>query len=182
MNILKSCILTITFLALIFLIITLYIKYISKKALMRVVFAPIFLALILLILVVSGPYLYGVDKHVEILEEIIVDISEEQYLKNSDLKWFSVYSKYGLGTPSRFNRDTIGIDGFMKFDENYTYLVSYGYQITHIKYNNWDLIHGVPILDLGTSPKKAVVSTSKEVNTTKLYIYKISRVRIDNDF
>lgn len=165
-----------------FLIIFAYCNFFHKKTSIRTFAALIGFIVMLLIFVFSLPYMYGNDIQVKVIDEYVFDVSEEEYLKNSDLQWFSVYSKYGLGSPSRFNRDTIGIANLMEFDSKYTYIVSYGRRITSICYNNWDLIRGTPILDLGTSPKKATIFTEHVVNTEKLYIYKVNRVRIDNDW
>lgn len=97
------------------------------------------------------------------------------------LEWYAIYEEYGLfGVSSRYNQQTISWIEWPELDlEHYTYIISFGREITNLSYNMWKS-KKPPILDLGTSFKIGVAEFGAKIDTSLVYIYRIPKMRIDH--
>ena len=81
---------------------------------------------------------------------------------------------------SRYNQQTISWIEWPELDlEHYTYIISFGREITNLSYNMWKS-KKPPILDLGTSFKIGVAEFGAKIDTSLVYIYRIPKMRIDH--
>lgn len=148
-----------------------------SKLLLRVI-AAIFAAMLVVFLM---PYLSSRDIEVDLeLCYVLTDVTDEKNRKLDSLEWYAIYEEYGLGVDSRFNQQTISWVEWPELDlERYTYIVSFGREMTSLSYNVWESRQPA-ILDLGTSFKIGIAEFGEEIDTSLVYIYRIPKMRIDH--
>lgn len=139
-------------------------------------------ALFVLILAFLVPYADPREKNVDLQLYCVLEAATQTDNRPIDaLEWYAIYESFGLGTESRFNRETVPNVQWRDLDlGKHTYIVSFGREIDHLSYNIWD--SKLPaILDLGSSYKVGHVQFSSEIDSSKIYVYEIDHLRIDHD-
>jgi len=70
-----------------------------------------------------------------------------------------------------------GFDRTILNFERYSYIITYGQKIEKLSYSVWDVID-TPIF---TGAKVGHMFLEEEFNPSKVYIYRIPKIRIEND-
>lgn len=178
-NYAKSAIVIVVWVALVTLLAALVVPIIRgrhSKLVLRLLVA----ASLIPLLVGLAPYMNGNDVQVDLkLCHTLSDKTNQENRPLDSLEWYAIYEEYGLGTESRYNQNTISWVDWPELDlENYTYIISFGREITSLSYNIWES-KGMPLLDLGTNFKVGEVEFAEKVDTSLVYVYQIPKMRID---
>lgn len=153
------------------------------KLVVRHVVTPIILCLITATsLFVGLDYTNPMNRNVPLELYAVVNIPKEYILNNPGEKfWHSAYEAYGLYAEARyFDPNPESYMGFSwpDFDfHNHTYIIVYGQQMKSLSYNVWDNID-TPVC---TGAKQGYAVLDDTFDGSKVYIYRIPKMRIDND-
>ena len=131
-----------------------------------------------------GDYVYPFERKLEPRLFAEFDVPEEYKLTQpGEVFWRGAYEAYGLYAESLwFNPENLleSPYGFgwppMNFDDH-SYIITYGQKIESLSYNVWDTIDE----PFRTGAKAGHMILDKEFSPTKVYIYEIPKLRIDND-
>lgn len=128
-------------------------------------------------------YVYPFERSVKFTLFASLDIPEEHRLPSAGSEfWHAAYEEYGLYAESKyFNpKETVSDLGFewpqMDF-EKHAYIITYGQQLVSLSYNVWEEID-IPIR---TGAKVGHATLSDDFDPSKVYVYEIAKIRIDND-
>ncbi len=96
--------------------------------------------------------------------------------------WHGAYEAYGIYGESLYfdtdNRQSLYGFGWPPMDfKTYNYIITYGQEIESLSYNVWDVID-TPIR---TGAKAGHMVLAEEFSPSKVYVYRIPKIRIDND-
>ncbi|MBQ9544956.1 MAG: hypothetical protein IJV00_07510 [Clostridia bacterium] len=141
--------------------------------------AAVVLAAVMCVLV---PYSWPYD--ITVKPEKVAEIRSPEKLSTDTDGWYCVYSIDGLFGTSRDSYRALPQirteSGFPEMDlDRYTYLFSFGKEISALKYNVWDSLDKAPF-DLGMSGKWARADFSGEVSEYTVYVYRFPRAAVDN--
>ena len=188
MNIVKSIIVCICLLSLIFCAIAftvLCIRRYRDKVLKKgnVVLTVVFICITILSVMLFGDYIYPFERHLNPILIAEFEVPEEYVLEYPGQKfWHGAYEKFGLYAESfYFNPDDEqSIYGFgwppMDFDR-YCYIINYGQKIESLSYNVWETID-IPVR---TGAKAGHMVLDEVFSPEKVYVYQIPKIRIEND-
>lgn len=130
-----------------------------------------------------GDYIYPFERRLEPVLVAEFEVPEEYELDYPGQQfWHGAYAQFGLYAESfYFNpEDTSSIYGFdwppMNF-ERYSYIITYGQEIESLSYCVWDTID----LPVRTGAKVGYMTLSDDFSPEKVYVYRIPRIRIEND-
>ena len=158
------------------------ISKLGKPVMRQVIFSTITCMVTLISLVLWGDYANPMNREVPLELYAIIDIPQEYALENPGEKfWHSAYEAYGLYAEARyFDPSPEAYMGFCWPDFNfreYTYIIVYGQQMKSLSYNVWDTID-IPVR---TGAKRGYAVLDDLFDGGKVYIYRIPKMRIDND-
>lgn len=142
----------------------------------KLFFMGVLCLITLFTLVLSADYVYPFERTVDMELVMVVDCANEDEHSVHPGVWHGVYGDYGLYSGS----DTFHpnhADKWMELDlDHYSYIVSYGQEIESLTYNVWDTIDA----PFRTGAKAGHVKLSKEFIPSRIFIYQIRKIRIDN--
>lgn len=131
-----------------------------------------------------GNYVYPFERPLE--PELIATMEVQHEVlpcgSNGCKPWYAVYGQYEILPDSRFGeyeyyRDKCATQ-WPEYDlEHYTYIVAFCQQIDTLSYNVWDTVD----YPLRTGAKDGHIVFQDEIHPTKIFIYRIPKMRIDND-
>lgn len=123
-----------------------------------------------------GEYSYPYDRSVDMTLVAVVEIPDEAKHFKQPGVWYGEYGEYGLYPGSdTYHSNTVHrwIDADL---EKYSYIVSLGQEVHSLSYNVWDTIDA-PFF---TGAKAGQIVLSEKFDGSKIYIYQIPKIRIDN--
>lgn len=120
-------------------------------------------------------YTYPFDRQVK-LELVETVENKEEYARFAGT-WFGVYGEYGMHRGSdTFHKNYI--DQWITLDlKHYSYIASFGQPVESMSYNVWEKMHG----PYQSAVHIGHVVLGKPSDSSVVYIYRIPRIRIDND-
>ena len=148
----------------------------------RAVALIICLCLTITAIALFGDYVYPFERNVNLVLVASFDVAEGYELEYAGERfWHGAYEEYGIYPASMWwspdnGRDIIGVDWPPLALNRNNYIISYGQKVESLSYNVWDKAH----------PKnygafEGHVILSEEFDASKVYIYRIPKVRIDID-
>lgn len=192
MNLLYSALVILFLIALLFAIICIIKKMLlsfkNGRPLLSKSIISIFSCLLLLTcMFYMADYIYPFERKLNPELVTVVEIPPQHSPKgpNGCWEWYSVYEEYGLYLGSRFftaenyyyYRGHI-VDEWPEYDlENYTYIITFCQEIDTLTYNVWETVD----YPIRTGAKDGHMTFKEEIHPTKIYIYRIPKMRIDND-
>lgn len=127
----------------------------------------------LCVLVISADYTYPFERNVNL--ELVTVVESDEPFVNPGI-WHGIYGEYGM-YPGSGTFHPNHADKWIKLDlEHYSYIVSYGQEVESLTYNVWDTIDA----PFSTGAKAGHIKLSNEFAPSKIYIYQIRKIRIDN--
>lgn len=129
-------------------------------------------------------YTYPFEQTVELqLVEVVEIPSEHTMSRPRNLPWHAAYERYGLWPGSRYfdagQKEDRALDIVwpdMDF-EHYTYIISYGQEVESLSYNVWETITA----PMPNGAKVGHAKLSEEFDPNAIYVYRIKKMRIDNN-
>ena len=188
MNIVKSCLVLIFLVLLVVVCIVFIIRCVKKynhRALSTAytITALLLVLITLLCIVCFGDYVYPFERHLDPILIAEFDVPSQYELEYPGQKfWHGAYEQFGFYAESFYfdpdNPDTIYGFGWPPMDfERYCYVITYGQKIVSLSYNVWETIDE----PIRTGAKVGHMILDDEFAPSKVYIYRIPKVRIEND-
>ncbi len=149
------------------------------KSARRFFIALIWFAAVVAFAIIFWPYINPVDQSVDfvLIEEL--DIPEE-YTMVEPRFWYAVYDEFGLYASSRYNPPNGPMQGvsWPEMDlKRYTYIVCFGQKLDNLKYNTWVTIDAPTY----TGAYRGYAEFTEDFYPNSVFIYRIQKMRIDND-
>lgn len=117
-------------------------------------------------------YTYPFDRTVELTLVEVVEVSKEEGFVNPGV-WYGVYEG-GLLCPGSESFHPNFIDEWLEPDlQRNSYIVCFGQKVKSLQYNVWDNTYSLGI-------KAGQIELYETFEPTKIYIYKIDKIRIDS--
>ena len=144
------------------------------------VIAAILLFATILATAISWDYLYPYNR--ELKPELVGVVETPEDVPVYGTPWNAVYEQYGIYAGSWLHPHeqffAVSESDIPEFDlENYTYIITYGQKIKSLSYNVWHVID-VPSY---TGEKVGYMVLEDIVERNTIYVYRIPKMRINND-
>ena len=155
----------------------------DSKRIFRYIGTVICVGVALISVVFGADYIYPFERPVNPVLIAEFDVPEEYALDYPGEKfWHGAYKAYGIYPESLYfdpdKRNSIYGFGWPPMDfETYNYIITYGQKIDSLSYNVWDTID-IPVY---TGAKVGHMVLEDSFSPRKVYVYRIPKVRIDND-
>ena len=187
MNIIKSIIVIIILLGLSILSTVLIIKCVKlpnkEKNLRRYFITAAIVIATIVSIVFLGDYAYPFERKIKPVLIAEFEVPEEHALDYPGQKfWRGAYKECGLYAHSLYfnpnKQDSMYGFGWPPMDfDTYNYIITYGQKIEKLTYNVWDILDE----QIMTGAKVGHMILDDDFQPNKVFIYRISKVRIEND-
>lgn len=137
----------------------------------------------LLLVVLLGDYVYPFERTLKPIPHGVLVLPEDQVLQYPGQKfWHGAYEAFGFYAESFYfdpdgDNPKYGISWPPMDFEHYSYIITYGQKIDKLTYNVWDTID-IPVR---TGAKVGHMILQDEFDPKMIYIYRIPKLRIEND-
>lgn len=138
----------------------------------------------ILCVIAFGDYVYPFERTLKPVPHGVAILPEDQVLEYPGQKhWRGAYEQFGLYAGSfyfdaeSFPSQVYGVDLPPMDFKRYSYIITFGQEIEKLTYNVWDTIDR----PVRTGAKVGHMVLDDEFNPEMIYIYRIPKIRIEND-
>ena len=160
------------------------LSYKQKKLKTRKLCCVIILCIFTIALVIGiADYTYPYERFVKFELYAEIELHEENELNPEHPHfWHAAYEQFGLYSSSfYFNSDDpyshLGFEWPQMDLKHHSYIITYGQKLESLSYNVWETID----YPIRTGAKAGYAVLSEEFDSSKVYVYEIPKIRVEND-
>ena len=153
----------------------------------RYIYAFLLCSFTLVCILNMSDYAYPFERKLEPELYAVIDVPAEHTPMGSNgcWDWYAVYDEYGFYPGSRYLTAEnyyyhLGhiVEDWPEYDlVHYTYIITFCQQIDSLTYNVWETVDS----PFRTGAKAGHMVLDDKIDSTRIYIYRIPKMRIDNN-